>query len=315
MFEQRWLEKIQKAVSMIPGVVVGVDVVLSEEMNSEESSVAVDSKPTTLSSQASSKSSTAKNASEGGRVGSVPNGVAGLSNSSQSVGSGGSESVLEESTEATHSVAGRTHTHVEKAGLVPKMVRASIQIPVEYYKQIWSERNPPTGEEELTEPAPAELVRIEEEVRQSVQKTVVQLLPPVAAGVDKYPLVEVASFVSIPQTGVPEPGMTDEAMGWLAANWQILAGLGLAAFAIMLLRSFVSGGLTNPSADNDVPQLSQQSGAEDVDLTEEAEAAVNVLRGRFESHGPSLRDDLGELVREDPDAAASVLRAWIGDAA
>ena len=32
------------------------------------------------------------------------------------------------------------------------------------------------------------------------------------------------------------------------------------------------------------------------------------------SKGPSLKDDLSELVREDPDAAADILRSWISSA-
>ena len=28
--------------------------------------------------------------------------------------------------------------------------------------------------------------------------------------------------------------------------------------------------------------------------------------------GPSLRDELSDLVKEDPDAAANILRTWIG---
>ena len=31
--------------------------------------------------------------------------------------------------------------------------------------------------------------------------------------------------------------------------------------------------------------------------------------------GPSLREDLTEIVREDPDAAAAILRSWISKAA
>ena len=34
--------------------------------------------------------------------------------------------------------------------------------------------------------------------------------------------------------------------------------------------------------------------------------------GGFSGSGPSLRDELSELVKEDPDAAANILRAWIG---
>jgi flagellar biosynthesis/type III secretory pathway M-ring protein FliF/YscJ len=40
-----------------------------------------------------------------------------------------------------------------------------------------------------------------------------------------------------------------------------------------------------------------------------------VLRGKFRSGGPDLKSELHEIVKENPDAAATVLRAWIGDAA
>ena len=42
---------------------------------------------------------------------------------------------------------------------------------------------------------------------------------------------------------------------------------------------------------------------------------ANSLKSRFKTTSRSLRDELTELVREDPGAAASVLHIWIGDAA
>ena len=42
------------------------------------------------------------------------------------------------------------------------------------------------------------------------------------------------------------------------------------------------------------------------------EAAVKLKR-RVKS-GPSMRDELVEIVRDDPDAAANILRSWIGGA-
>jgi flagellar biosynthesis/type III secretory pathway M-ring protein FliF/YscJ len=45
---------------------------------------------------------------------------------------------------------------------------------------------------------------------------------------------------------------------------------------------------------------------------EQQEAAARLKR-RAKS-GPSLRDELVEIVREDPDAAGNILRNWIGSA-
>jgi flagellar M-ring protein FliF len=51
------------------------------------------------------------------------------------------------------------------------------------------------------------------------------------------------------------------------------------------------------------------------DADEELMPPTAVLRKRFQSSGPDLRAELHELVKENPDAAARVLRMWIGDAA
>ena len=47
-----------------------------------------------------------------------------------------------------------------------------------------------------------------------------------------------------------------------------------------------------------------------------APAGVQNARSRLKRrapHGPSLREELSELVKEDPDTAVNVLRAWIGN--
>ena len=46
-----------------------------------------------------------------------------------------------------------------------------------------------------------------------------------------------------------------------------------------------------------------------------SESEPIILQRRTSSTGGSLRDELTTMVREDPDAAANVLRNWIGDAA
>ena len=51
------------------------------------------------------------------------------------------------------------------------------------------------------------------------------------------------------------------------------------------------------------PAAGQQESVESV--------AARRLR-RFTGSGPSLRDELSELVQEDPDTAANILRSWIG---
>jgi flagellar M-ring protein FliF len=47
---------------------------------------------------------------------------------------------------------------------------------------------------------------------------------------------------------------------------------------------------------------------------EPVEATAARRLRRMTGTGPSLRDELSDLVKEDPDSAANILRTWIGQA-
>jgi len=51
------------------------------------------------------------------------------------------------------------------------------------------------------------------------------------------------------------------------------------------------------SADNDEPE------------------PVRALKANFRATGPDLKAELQDIVKENPDAAATILRSWIGEAA
>jgi flagellar biosynthesis/type III secretory pathway M-ring protein FliF/YscJ len=48
---------------------------------------------------------------------------------------------------------------------------------------------------------------------------------------------------------------------------------------------------------------------------EEESEPTRILKGRFSGSGPDLKQELQEIVKENPDAAVTILRAWIGEAA
>jgi flagellar M-ring protein FliF len=50
-------------------------------------------------------------------------------------------------------------------------------------------------------------------------------------------------------------------------------------------------------------------------LADEEPEPVRVLKTRFTSSGPDLKTELQDIVKENPDAAAAILRSWIGEAA
>ena len=108
-------------------------------------------------------------------------------------------------------------------------------------------------------------------------------------------------------------------MAWTGRYWSTLAMLGVAMFSLLVLRSVVRG---TPSAE------SNPAAAAAPTLTLHTDEAAKGGHGHGEDKeddepdrprlrlkkGKSLKDDLVEIVREDPDAAAEILRSWIGKA-
>jgi flagellar M-ring protein FliF len=108
--------------------------------------------------------------------------------------------------------------------------------------------------------------------------------------------------------------MASKAMAWTGRYWNSLAMLGVAMFSLLVLRSVVNGKTSEPgSAAAPAASLTLQTDEPEAvgDSTEAAKADKPKLRLR---RGASVKDDLLEIVREDPDAAADILRSWIAKA-
>jgi flagellar M-ring protein FliF len=84
----------------------------------------------------------------------------------------------------------------------------------------------------------------------------------------------------------------------------------LALVALLMLRSMVRSALSVSVGEISSP-APRASAPRVVLPPEEPEPPMPPLKRRLKS-GPSLREQLGELVREDPDTAAAILRNWIG---
>ena len=93
--------------------------------------------------------------------------------------------------------------------------------------------------------------------------------------------------------------------------------LGVAMFSLLVLRSTIRGGSTptDSSAAGATPilKLHSEESSPNKNTSEVAEEADERPRLRLKK-GKSVKDDLVEIVREDPDAAAEILRSWIGKA-
>ena len=94
--------------------------------------------------------------------------------------------------------------------------------------------------------------------------------------------------------------------------------LGVAMFSLLVLRSVVKGkpgDTPNMAAASGGPSLTLQGSDQPAARTEAAPGEPENTRPRLRlKKGTSMKDDLVDIVREDPDAAADILRSWIGKA-
>jgi flagellar M-ring protein FliF len=198
----------------------------------------------------------------------------------------------------------------ESVGLTPTRASVSVSVPISYFKKVWQERNPAVagGSAKTPDPAALDQIRIEESAK--IQRHVAQLLPSTESVAKAAELVTVTTFQDIPIVEPPPPGFEQEVLSWLRQSWRTVGMIGLSLVGLLVLRSmFRHGPAVAPT-----PSMSQNADiADQVDLGRPADVPAPHAR-RFYTPSPSAREELSQWVEDDPDAAANVLRSWIGDA-
>lgn len=301
-----------------------VNVELDPTLSEELSKMNYDPKPTTIQSSTSKKDMDSSKTSSQGRPGADPNA---FSNRSASVTPPDQNTKGKESTESVKQVVGSNVTNIKKAGLQTRYVSFSVLVPYSYYKKIheveWREQNP--TEKDLSKlPAMTEtlLKSLKTKVETQIQNALTAIIQTSVAGEDKNPRVSVSHYMDFPAPELPAPAFSSLALNWLAQSWQTLALAVIALVAVVSLRGFVSSA---PSTDDsafergfDLPldyaseiDLAGLSDDEEMDATGEGGSEESKGTPRFKLSGGELKTDLTSMVRENPDAAATLLRNWI----
>lgn len=321
MYEREKRGQISDALSMIPGAVVQVSAELDNEMKHIKNTVRYDPKSVVAESDSTNETEKAMGDTGGGRTG-----LAAQQHSAQGPGGGAAvaggggggrrtSSELEKIREKQRMLVTTDQDQVEIKGLTPKRVQVTVVIPSNYYAQVWKSQNPPAEGEEAKEPAADDLVPVEQRIKKDVEGLVVPLLPKLPAGEDPYPQVTVTTLQSLPAPTIDGPSTADNAIAWVGQYWSTLGMTGLAFFSLLMLRSMVkSVPSPEPAAFESKPTISLMPEDETEEVAGEEATPATKLKRRMRK-GPSLKDELIEIVNEDPDAAAAILRSWISSSA
>lgn len=318
-YESDWRKKIMDQLANVGGVIVGVNVEMEGEVRSNTTTVKIDPKPVPITIEETTLESTSVGPNNQGRPGAVPNGVAGatVGNQPQAVAeSTGPKSTQSQTTSSQNSIPGFTETRTEGVALKPQHVTAVVNIPASHYQKIWQQLNPsPPGETPKT-PEVAELKKIEGEEIKRIEDMVTNLLPPLPAGKNPYPLVKVTTYVDVPAAPPVAIPLMTTMTDWLSGNWRTVGMFGLGFVGLLMLRGMLKSNVAPLAEERAAATDSRQHDhAAEPAADEPAPEPILVMRRKMSTKGPNLREELRQLVKDDPDAAANVLRGWIGDAA
>ena len=316
--EEAYRNKIRDALSFIPGVGVSVYVELDKVLRDETQTQTYDkAQPVHTSSVQKDSSSTTPSPAG------IPGMQSNVGNTARAVGETAAENTTTEVHEEATNVAGTTRKVTTRAPLTTEYVTASIRIPWSYYTKVWYEQNPPAEDGTQVEPTQDDLKQVEAAQLQGVKEMITHIIPKPPPGDTNHPEINVHTIYETPLPMPAGPGVAEKAGSWFAGNWQTLGMFVMALIGLFMLRGMVTATKAS-SMDGTSEALraealqvfagDQEESKEGVDDDEEEDFG-NSLRAKFQHSGRSLRDELTELVREDPDAAANVLQNWIGDAA
>ncbi|MGD9632088.1 MAG: hypothetical protein AB7G28_23300 [Pirellulales bacterium] len=305
-YELRKKEQIQNALRDIPGVRVEVSAELDDTIQETVQNLKPDKTGTAiraLTVEESQKSGTRDGGGPPGVTAQGPNRQGVLPQVAQR-----ESSETTKSTEELNNLVGQEQRALQRTGFTPKSDWATITIPVSYVERIWKQRNPDAKDA----PKAEDLVTIQDSIETRVQGIVRPLLTYENKGQDVYKQVNVAFVDSIAAPAIEPPSVASNALAWLGDYWSTLAMLGVAMFSLVVLKGVVKGGPTGGALLSTTPTLSlhteEASPEESTDPDAPKRSRLRIKKG------VSLKDDLAEMVKEDPDAAAAILKSWIGKA-
>ncbi len=311
-FEQYMREKIENVLDTIPGVIVEVNAELDDTASKSTTSAKRDAKNSVAVRETEASEKSVKSAADGGgepgprSQGPNPTNVAAAPQRQN-------QDERSSSKTNTESLPGFDSEVVTTQGFTPKDVLATVMIPTKYFETVWRNQNRAATDP----PKPEELKVVESEVTAKVVKMVEQLLVKTADQLrDTRQRVAVVALDAPPAPVIEPPSIASKALAWSGQYWNTLAMLGVAMFSLMVLRSVVKGGPPSVAKQETPPVVLAHNTTEATPASEAPDAEPSDGRPKLKlKKGTSVKDDLVEIVREDPDAAADILRSWIGKAA
>jgi flagellar biosynthesis/type III secretory pathway M-ring protein FliF/YscJ len=206
--------------------------------------------------------------------------------------------------------AGTSPSEKDRAALAPISARVLVRVPMSYFTSIWQDRNPAVPGQAARTPDQAAIDQIRDEESASIRRCVAAVLPPIGSGTSLAEMVTVTPYVEIHATA-PAVSLRDKALDWAVQSWRPLAGVGIALVCLLGLSLLARAKPVKTERPATPPA------AEPVVETpppKPANVAAPHWRRPAAAADKPVREELSKMVESDPEAAANILRKWIGQA-
>ena len=193
-------------------------------------------------------------------------------------------------------------------------ISASIRVPYSYFLKTWRQTKKTLGDA-AAEPQTGEIEQWITQETAQLKKQLYPLLrmrnPLVTEVTDLDDLITILPYHTPEMEPLPEETSWQRLSAWFDGNWKTMGLFGLVAASLGVLWNVTRPQKPEPIILYEAPEMPEVESDADED-EEQGEVGFNRTLEPFNKSMRSLQEEVSELVNENPDAAASVLRQWIG---
>jgi flagellar M-ring protein FliF len=301
-YEQQYAQRIRQAISFVPGAIVVVNVDLNSEFDDVPAATPGDPKlmppldqtdSAPVRANSSSPDSNSLPLTQQGKP-NLPAVIADLVGGHAHTSSGGAD-------RSVRDINGSRSQARRPVPSTPKRVTASIGIPASYYEDAWRQQ----------QQSGLSLKEIERQEQARIENYILPQLPVLEGVADDASRLVVKTFQPASTPPAEKPALEDRALAWCGEHAGAI-GMGfLGLMSLLMVRSIGRGRPPRGSASDSEATLTISPEDNDGGWPTRHSARLHTARS---TAAPSLHDELAEMVRDDPDAAADVLRRWISAA-
>jgi flagellar biosynthesis/type III secretory pathway M-ring protein FliF/YscJ len=198
-------------------------------------------------------------------------------------------------------------TNVELAAddRTPRAVSAAIAVPSEYLSSLFAAQR---SDRAAGPPDPAAIAEFEHNEHERIKQAILPLFVTADGDANAGNLVSVSTLHTA-TLGSRQASYERLAVEWLVANWQNVVLGALVVIAILLMRSMFQSSRPTDAAHPNALEIAQSLSL----VTDDDQPAQRSAEAVTATTHPQSAE-LAKQIRRDPQAAASVLKNWIGNA-